>query len=160
MDTEEAPLVCSAVPLTEEQVDESTEEDSLAKESCHDSGIDIRDTSIPPIVPVQTNKKVTLLTCRIKCGIDRLLLQYSDADIVLSKDWVPPITIAPTQISSVETDSPARKKNSSVSFSLDSSSEADPATTQLPNNVADVKKETDKAAESRKNKASQQNKVL
>lgn len=60
MDTEETPPVSNTGPLTEEQVDESTEEDSLVKESCHDSGIDIRDTSIPPIVPVQTNKKVTI----------------------------------------------------------------------------------------------------
>lgn len=59
MDTEETPPVSSAATLTEEQVDESTEEDSLVKESCHDSGIDIRDTSIPPIIPVQTNKKVS-----------------------------------------------------------------------------------------------------
>lgn len=60
---------------------------------------------------------------------------YSDADIVLSSDWVPPITIAPTDI----TDSPAqvansslgapdavstcRKKTSSVSFSVDDNSE-------------------------------------
>lgn len=59
METEDTPPVSSAGPLTEEQVDESTEEDSLVKESCHDSGIDIRDTSIPPVVPVQTNKKVS-----------------------------------------------------------------------------------------------------
>lgn len=58
METEDTPPVSSAGPLTEEQVDEVTEEDSLVKESCHDSGIDIRDTSIPPVVPVQTNKKV------------------------------------------------------------------------------------------------------
>lgn len=62
MDTEDTPPVSNTGPLTEEQVDESTEEDSLVKESCHDSGIDIRDTSIPPIVPVQTNKKVTIIT--------------------------------------------------------------------------------------------------
>lgn len=64
---------------------------------------------------------------------------------------MPPITIAPTQVSTTETDSPARKKNNSVSFSLDSSSEAEPAPPQLPN-YADIKEETDKAAESRKNK--------
>lgn len=72
---------------------------------------------------------------------------------MLSNEWVPPITIAPTHIStSAETtDSPSRKKNSSVSFSLDSSSEAEPTAAQLPNN-ADTKEETDKATESRKNK--------
>lgn len=78
--------------------------------------------------------------------------QYSDADIVLSKDWVPPITIAPTQVISHETDSPARKKTNSVSFSLDSSSEADPNLQQLPSSDKDVTVETDKGAESRKNK--------
>lgn len=83
-------------------------------------------------------------------------LQYSDADIVLSKDWVPPITIAPTPIiSSNETnESPAtRKKNSSVSFSLDSSSEAEPTQSHLPNtSIESNREETDKTSESRKNK--------
>lgn len=58
---------------------------------------------------------------------------YSDADIVLSSDWVPPITIAPTSISTdtksmstssysndtVSTNSDGRKKTSSVSFSVE-----------------------------------------
>lgn len=58
---------------------------------------------------------------------------YSDADIVLSSDWVPPLTIAPAAIStdtksqassqSGDTISTAsgegRKKTSSVSFSVD-----------------------------------------
>lgn len=47
---------------------------------------------------------------------------YSDADIVLSSDWVPPLTIAPAAIST-DTVSMAscegRKKTSSVSFSVD-----------------------------------------
>lgn len=52
---------------------------------------------------------------------------YSDADIVLSSDWVPPITIAPTNITTSSLDSGpsinGRKKASSVSFSLDSNNE-------------------------------------
>ena len=72
---------------------------------------------------------------------------YSDADIVLSKDWVPPITIAPTNISTSEGErSPARKKASSVSFSLDSSSDIDSTILALDN-----KEEQDKI-ENRKNK--------
>lgn len=72
---------------------------------------------------------------------------YSDADIVLSKDWVPPITIAPTNISTSEGErSPARKKASSVSFSLDSASDIDSTILAL-----DSKEEQDKI-ENRKNK--------
>ncbi|KFB44596.1 AGAP001751-PA-like protein [Anopheles sinensis] len=128
----------------------------LVKQSCHDSGIDIRDpgasgaaagghgaqvglgggatggsgssaassvASIPIVAPIAT-KKV-----------------YSDADIVLSADWVPPLTIAPTHLhdssprsssslvsssqhgsttlSTVTSDAGGRKKTSSVSFSVD-----------------------------------------
>ncbi|XP_033227948.1 oxidation resistance protein 1 isoform X3 [Belonocnema kinseyi] len=86
------------------------EEGSLVKQSCHDSGIDIRDPNPPlPVVQQIPSKKV-----------------YSDADIVLSSDWVPPITIAPTNSTTTfETNSAAngRKKASSVSFSLDSNTE-------------------------------------
>lgn len=51
---------------------------------------------------------------------------YSDADIVLSSDWVPPITIAPTNITTtLDTGATinGRKKASSVSFSLESNAE-------------------------------------
>uniref|UniRef100_A0A1L8DXA0 Oxidation resistance protein 1 n=1 Tax=Nyssomyia neivai TaxID=330878 RepID=A0A1L8DXA0_9DIPT len=92
----------------------------LVKLSCHDSGIDIRDPNSLPMPAVQQipTKKV-----------------YSDADIVLSSDWVPPLTIAPAHF----TDSPprsahmtlsatgpqgehgGRKKTSSVSFSVEDS---------------------------------------
>ena len=86
------------------------EEGSLVKQSCHDSGIDIRDPNSPlPVVQQIPSKKV-----------------YSDADIVLSSDWVPPITIASTNVTNtLETNSTAngRKKASSVSFSLDSNTE-------------------------------------
>uniref|UniRef100_A0A2M3YXD7 Oxidation resistance protein 1 n=1 Tax=Anopheles braziliensis TaxID=58242 RepID=A0A2M3YXD7_9DIPT len=115
----------------------------LVKQSCHDSGIDIRDPMgtgaaaaaaaagasqaagpLPIVAPIAT-KKV-----------------YSDADIVLSADWVPPLTIAPTHLhdssprssSSLGSSHPScqstlstagasevggRKKTSSVSFSVE-----------------------------------------
>ncbi|XP_074040420.1 TLD domain-containing protein mustard isoform X3 [Leptinotarsa decemlineata] len=130
IDTDELPAISSAI-LQEEHVDE--EENSLNKESCHDSGIDIRETSLPPILPIQQKKK------------------YSDADIVLSKDWVPPITIAPTTIGiTTETESPGRKKTNSVSFSLDSSSE-ETGLPALSTSSMELKEEIEKA-DSRKNK--------
>lgn len=133
IDTDEMPAV-SAPALAEEQQNIDEEEDSLAKESCHDSGIDIRETSLPPVVPIQTKKK------------------YSDADIVLSKEWVPPITIAPTNMSmGSDSESPARKKTNSVSFSLDSSSDADMVITPLSISNLETKEEVEKA-DSRKNK--------
>lgn len=92
----------------------------LMKQSCHDSGIDIRDPNLPVVSHSKKN--------------------YSDADIVLSSDWVPPITIAPTDYidtpsrsqdtrltaggtSLTEPTVVGRKKTSSVSFSVDDSSD-------------------------------------
>lgn len=123
--TAAAALPPMAIPAAEEA-------GQLVKQSCHDSGIDIRDPAaaagaVPaPVVPVVAPiaaKKV-----------------YSDADIVLSADWVPPLTIAPTHctessprnssttssqhssLSHIQTDGgggSGRKKTSSVSFSVD-----------------------------------------
>ncbi|XP_067615978.1 nuclear receptor coactivator 7 isoform X2 [Eurosta solidaginis] len=85
----------------------------LSKQSCYDSGIDIRDP-ISNLHPIP--KKTT----------------YTDADIVLSSGWVPPKTISPPLMSESPSQSsviPAqnldlvaiggRKKTSSVSFSVD-----------------------------------------
>lgn len=77
-------------------------------------GIDIRDP-VPVVQPIPT-KKV-----------------YSDAEIVLSNDWVPPVTIVPTNITTTQPEvaSPGgRKKTSSVSFSLDSSVDGEPGQNQ------------------------------
>ncbi|KAH8340609.1 hypothetical protein KR059_002443 [Drosophila kikkawai] len=87
--------------------------EQLSKQSCYDSGIDIRE----PVPNVQPIPKKTV---------------YSDADIVLSSDWVPPKTIVPTHFSEspprstilgqsldAGTGGGARKKTSSVSFSVD-----------------------------------------
>lgn len=105
----------TGVPPVIPQVIAGAADNQLTKGNCHDSGIDIRDPNA--IIPPITAKK-----------------NYSDADIVLSSDWVPPITIAPTDI----TDSAAqmqtsslgapevvggRKKASSVSFSVEDNSE-------------------------------------
>ncbi|XP_071629962.1 nuclear receptor coactivator 7 isoform X5 [Temnothorax longispinosus] len=101
-DKAEPPAKSNAIP--------EDEEGSLVKLSCHDSGIDIRDPNPPiPVVQPIPSKKV-----------------YSDADIVLSSDWVPPITIAPTNVTSTLEATSAingRKKASSVSFSLESNAE-------------------------------------
>lgn len=61
---------------------------------------------------------------------------YSDADILLSSEWVPPITIAPTEVqdtpprpqssilgASENVTGAGRKKTSSVSFSVDENNE-------------------------------------
>ena len=71
---------------------------------------------------------------------------YSDADIVLSSDWVPPVTIVPTNTTSTlepDTEANGRKKTGSVSFSLDSNNEEN----------KDEHKDDDKQ-ETRKNKVS------
>ncbi|KAL5288990.1 hypothetical protein ACFFRR_009285 [Megaselia abdita] len=88
-------------------------DNQLSKNFYHDSGIDICDSTTGHVAPIQ-NKKV-----------------YSDADIVLSSEWVPPKTLTATK--SIETPSlnttsnllnqnvetGARKKTSSVSFSVE-----------------------------------------
>lgn len=143
----------SAPAVAEEHIDE--EEDSLAKESCHDSGIDIRESSLPPIVPIPTKKVSQFSAFWIYLHLLSTFIvaqQYSDADIVLSKEWVPPITIAPTNVSmGSDSESPARKKTNSVSFSLDSSSDADIGIPPLLTGNSESKEDIEKA-DSRKNK--------
>lgn len=78
------------------------------------SGIDIRD----PVAVFRDPAATAVATKKV----------YSDADIVLSNDWVPPVTIVPTNITTTHSEeSPGRKKTSSVSFSLDSNTEAEHA---------------------------------
>lgn len=113
----------------------------LMKQSCHDSGIDIRDPNLPVVLHTKKN--------------------YSDADIVLSSDWVPPITIAPTDYtdtlsrtsydtrltaggtSLTEPTVVGRKKTSSVSFSVDDNSDS----SQHPHSTS-----SDKTSDNKKNK--------
>nr|XP_026484331.1 oxidation resistance protein 1 isoform X4 [Vanessa tameamea] len=83
----------------------------LVKLSYHDSGIDIRD----PLLHVNTanSKKV-----------------YSDADIVLSADWVPPVclprTEPPLSAPPLGENERAPRKPAAVSFSLDGTQKEDP----------------------------------
>ncbi|CAH1962599.1 unnamed protein product [Acanthoscelides obtectus] len=134
IDTDELPAISSPV-LQEQQATDDDEQDSLNKESCHDSGIDIRESSLPPVPPVVHKKK------------------YSDAEIVLSKDWVPPITIAPSTLTTSDpTDSTGgRKKTNSVSFSLDSTSEPDGGSGSTGSGNEGQKEDGEKS-DSRKNK--------
>lgn len=80
----------------------------------------------------------------------------------MSTDWVPPITIAPnafTTNSALETtESPGRKKTSSVSFSLDSTNEdsgissVTNVTTEPVHKDLNVCEKDDEKIETRKNK--------
>lgn len=115
---------------------DGNEENQLTRTSCHDSGIDIRD-SVPTVPVIPTKKVIYSYFIRIFLTIKSLIYLskqvYSDADIVLSSDWVPPLTIAPASISTdtksqasssqsqetVSTSSDGRKKTSSVSFSVE-----------------------------------------
>lgn len=78
----------------------------LVKQSCHDSGIDIRD---PPVLSVP-RKTV-----------------YSDADILLSEsEFLPPVPVVPLSSDHLTDAVQLRKKKAtSVSFSLEDSKEQD-----------------------------------
>ncbi|XP_022183710.1 oxidation resistance protein 1 isoform X4 [Myzus persicae] len=80
----------------------------LVKQSCHDSGIDIRD---PPVLPIP-RKTV-----------------YSDADILLSEsEFLPPVPVIPLSSDHLNDAVQLRKKKTtSVSFSLEDSKEQDSA---------------------------------
>ncbi|XP_060869950.1 oxidation resistance protein 1 isoform X4 [Metopolophium dirhodum] len=80
----------------------------LVKQSCHDSGIDIRD---PPVLPIP-RKTV-----------------YSDADILLSEsEFLPPVSVIPLSSDHLNDAVQLRKKKTtSVSFSLEDSKEQDSA---------------------------------
>lgn len=110
-----------AASIASISIDSSDNDSQLTKQSCYDSGIDMRDVCLPTVVQTKKN--------------------YSDADIVLSSDWVPPITIAPTDYidtpsrsqdtrltaggtSLTEPTVVGRKKTSSVSFSVDDNSDS------------------------------------
>nr|XP_032519806.1 nuclear receptor coactivator 7 isoform X3 [Danaus plexippus plexippus] len=91
----------------------------LVKLSYHDSGIDIRD----PLLHVNTanSKKV-----------------YSDADIVLSADWVPPVCLPraepPLSAPPLGENERARKP-AAVSFSLDGNQKEDPSKPEKKNKM-------------------------
>lgn len=96
----------------------------LIKQSCHDSGIDIRDPSL-----VGASRKTT----------------YSDADILLSDgaEFVPPKPLRPLSQGDDES-SPSTRKSTSVSFSLDDSKESslDNSSSKQPSNNDDADKQS------------------
>ncbi|CAH1722651.1 oxidation resistance protein 1 isoform X5 [Aphis gossypii] len=103
----------------------------LVKQSCHDSGIDIRD---PPVLPIP-RKTV-----------------YSDADILLSEsEFLPPVPVLPLSSDHLNDAVQLRKKKTtSVSFSLEDSKEQDSASAT---EVQKVDEQAEKQAqETKKNK--------
>lgn len=102
----------------------------MTKQSCHDSGIDIRDP-----FPVGSSRKTT----------------YSDADILLSEnpEFIPPKPVR--QLSRTEDEnSPNTKKSTSVSFSLEDSKES--SLDQPSCKSSSTNEEVEKQAETKKNK--------
>lgn len=77
VDTDEMPAV-SVSSLPEEQAVEEDDDDSMNRESCHDSGIDIRE-SLPLIPPPLPAKKVSYIKkFKNKCLFLLFLCHSSD----------------------------------------------------------------------------------
>ncbi|KAK7602830.1 hypothetical protein V9T40_006804 [Parthenolecanium corni] len=94
---------CSAADDDVENEHSENQSGRLIKQSCHDSGIDIRDPSL-----VGASRKTT----------------YSDADILLSDaEFVPPKPLRPLSQGDDES-SPSTRKSTSVSFSLEDSKDS------------------------------------
>jgi hypothetical protein len=142
----------------EDGADNRDDENLLSKTSCHDSGIDIRDSLPIPQVPVIPTKKVFFFNSIFPTVFNgffkfskKIQQVYSDADLILSSDWVPPLTLAPqshsidskfqTSLSLHSQDSmptstteSGSKKTSSVSFSVDENSENSQSSNDKGNN--------------------------
>lgn len=98
---------------------ETSDAENTDKLSCHDSGIDIRDPAIlQQLLPQLQQSKLPQAPPK----------KYSDADIVLSDDWVPPVPLVtplggggPGHLSAGYDPhgTHERKKTSSVSFSVE-----------------------------------------
>ncbi|XP_025833666.1 oxidation resistance protein 1 isoform X2 [Agrilus planipennis] len=150
MDVEEIsePLTPSYQELKE------NEKESLTKESCHDSGIDVHDfTPIPSAPPLPPSPSPPIVPPIQPIPVKT---KYSDADIILSNDWVPALPLPASHVlGSSDTESPARKKTSSVSFSLDSNTDTS-ETTDVTTTQKEKKKETlserETGEQNRKNK--------
>lgn len=109
--------------------DETDRQGQLVKLSCHDSGIDIRDTGV--LDSVGAGSHVPPGQVEPDPVLPPKKKVFSDADIINASpnDWIPPKTVA--QLSSVvdaigvqSGDAYNRKKTSSVSFSLDSNADS------------------------------------
>lgn len=100
----------------------------MVKQSCHDSGIDIRD----PSVVTSVSRKTT----------------YSDADILLADnvDFIPPKPVR--QLSRTEDDTSSQKKTTSVSFSLEDAKDGSLDNSQ----PKPTTEEAEKQSETKKNK--------
>ncbi|CAG2064197.1 unnamed protein product, partial [Timema podura] len=97
----------------------------LVKQSCHDSGIDIHEVGVTDLVAqASTSADSNEPDLTNLHPITKKV--YSDADIILGSEFVPPLT---SGLMSMSQDSAiiegSRKKTSSVSFSLDSNHEAE-----------------------------------
>ncbi|XP_065214762.1 nuclear receptor coactivator 7 isoform X5 [Planococcus citri] len=103
----------------------------LVKQSCHDSGIDIREDRDPSVI-TPLSRKTT----------------YSDADILLADnvDFIPPKPVR--QQSRNEEETGGQKKISSVSFSLEDNKDGAEQTSK-PSSTSE---EAEKQAETKKNK--------
>lgn len=113
---------------------DTSDNESAEKVSCHDSGIDIRDPAIlQQLLPQLQQGKLPQAPPK----------KYSDADIVLSDDWVPPVPLV-TPLGGGSSHLSAgydphghdRKKASSVSFSVE---EAEPQSSTSDKGTADKK---------------------
>lgn len=102
----------------------------LVKQSCHDSGIDIRD---PPVLSIPRKTF------------------YSDADILLSEsEFLPPVPVVPLSSDHLNDAVQLRKKKTtSVSFSLEDCKEQDTNATEVQKIDEQAEKQ---AQETKKNK--------
>lgn len=121
------------------EVVEDSEPSYLVKQSCHDSGIDIRD---PPVLSVP-RKTV-----------------YSDADILLSEaEFLPPVPVLPFSSDHLnDTVQLRKKKTTSVSFSLEDSKEQDTASATENQKIDDQSEK--QAQETKKNKVNTLNNTI
>lgn len=130
----EEAIMTTILPKLIHPAADTSDNENTDKLSCHDSGIDIRDPIIlQQLLPQLQQNKLPQAPPK----------KYSDADIVLSDDWVPPVPLVtplgggPSHLSAgYEPHGHDRKKASSVSFSVE---EADPQGVNIDKGAADKK---------------------
>lgn len=128
----EEAIMTNILPKLVHPLADASDSENTDKLSCHDSGIDIRDPAILQQLLPQLQK---LPQAPPK--------KYSDADIVLSDDWVPPVPLVTplggnSHLSTMDHHPLGhdRKKASSVSFSVE---EAEPHSSMSDKGAADKK---------------------
>lgn len=123
----EEAIMTTILPKLIHPAAETSDTENTDKLSCHDSGIDIRDPAIlQQLLPQLQQGKLHQAPPK----------KYSDADIVLSDDWVPPVVAPLTAGQLLDAHVNDRKKASSVSFSVE---EAEPQNYQGDKAGADKK---------------------